>query len=132
VKKQKHIILAVLILTFLIPIGFYSKLYSGPAHEWVNNKSGGVLYEIFWCLVFYILIRKAKPKNIALWVFTTTCILEFLQLLDNSLLELIRSDFIGRTIIGSSFSWSDFMYYFIGSIIGYFILNFLENKKAVP
>ncbi|NOQ25029.1 MAG: DUF2809 domain-containing protein [Bacteroidales bacterium] len=134
-RKQKHLILAVIVLFILIPIGFYSKLYSGIGHEWVNNKLGGVFYEMFWCLVFFILLPKSKPLGIAFWVFIITCILEFAQLLDNTLLEIIRSNFIGRTLIGNSFTWSDFLYYFIGSLFGYFILKFLRNlanKKVVP
>ncbi len=120
-------IYAILFLMFIIPIGFYSKMYSGFGHEWVNNKAGGVFYEIFWCLVFYILLPKSKPIKIVIWVFSITCLLEFTQLLNNGFLEIIRSNFIGRTIIGSSFSWSDFLYYLIGSLVGYFILNFCEK-----
>lgn len=126
-RKQKHLIFAVLLLFILIPIGFYSKLYSGIGHEWVNNKLGGVFYEIFWCLVFFIFLPKLKPSVITILVFFITCILEFVQLLNNPVLEIIRSNFIGRTLIGNSFTWSDFLYYFIGSLCGYFILKFLEK-----
>lgn len=128
-RKQKHLILAVIVLFILIPIGFYSKLYSGIGHEWINNKSGGVFYEMFWCLVFYILLPKSKPLIIATWVFILTSILEFVQLLDNTLLEIIRSNFIGQTIIGNSFTWSDFPYYLLGSFLGYLILEKLEKYK---
>ena len=131
-NAKKNVLIAVILLMIVVPIGFYTKLYSGLGYEWVNNKAGGIFYEIFWCLVFYILIKKAKPKSIAIWVFIITCFLEFVQLIDNSFLNLIRYDFIGRTIIGSSFSWSDFLYYFIGSVGGYYILRFLANKKAAP
>ena len=131
-KKQKHLILAVIVLFILIPIGFFSKLYSGIGHEWINNKLGGVFYEMFWCLVFFVLLPKSKPSVIAIWVFTTTCILEFVQLLNNNLLEIIRSNFIGQTIIGNSFTWSDFPYYIVGSFLGYLILKKLEKYKLQP
>ena len=129
---MKNKIYAVIFLILIIPFGFYIKLYSGAGHEWMNNKLGGVLYEIFWCLVFYILLPKSKPAKIAIWVLIITCALEFVQLLDNSLLEIIRSDFIGQTIIGNSFTWSDFPYYFIGSVLGYLILKNLEKYKLLP
>ena len=111
----------------LIPLGFYSKFYSGSGHEWVNNKLGGVFYEIFWCLVFYILFPKIGAFKIALTVCLITCLLEFVQLLNNDFLEIIRSNLIGQTVFGNSFTWSDFPYYFIGSFLGFLLLN-LTNK----
>ena len=78
-QKDKPIIIAIVLLIIIIPIGFYSKLYTGFGNEWVNNKLGGVFYEIFWCLVFYILLPKSKPFKIVVWVFVITCILEFVQ-----------------------------------------------------
>ena len=131
-KKYNHLVWAIILLIILIPVGIYSKIYAGIGHEWINNKLGGVFYEIFWCLIFYILLPKAKPLRVAIWVFIITCILEFVQLLDNSFLEIIRSNFIGQTIIGNSFTWSDFPYYFIGSVLGYLILKNLEKYKLLP
>ncbi|MCD4832363.1 MAG: DUF2809 domain-containing protein [Bacteroidales bacterium] len=128
---KKDILVAIIILLILVPTGFYTKIYSGAGHEWINNKLGGVLYEIFWCLVFYIILPKSKPVKIAIWVLIITCILEFVQLLDNAFLEIIRSNFIGQTIIGNSFTWNDFPYYFIGSVLGYLILKNLEKYKLL-
>jgi hypothetical protein len=89
----------------------------------VNNKLGGVFYEIFWCLVFFIIFTKSKPIHIAFGVLIVTSLLEFVQLLSNSFLEVIRSNFIGQTIIGNSFAWSDFPYYFAGTLLGYLVLR---------
>jgi len=129
---KKDVRIAIIILLILVPVGFYTKIYSGPACDWINDKLGGVFYEIFWCLVFYILLPKSKPVKIAIWVFVITCILEFVQLLDNAFLDIIRSNFIGQTIIGNSFTWRDFPYYFIGSVLGYLILKNLEKYKLLP
>jgi len=125
IKKQR--LIAIIVLFIVIPLGFYTKLYSANGHEWVNNKLGGVFYEIFWCLVFFILLPKSKPFRIAVWVFIITIVLEFVQLLNYAFLEIIRTNFIGQTIMGSSFSWSDFPYYFIGSLLGYFILKAIRK-----
>ena len=117
-----------LILIFIIvPIGFYSKFYSGPGKDWINNSLGGVLYEIFWCLFIFLFLIKIKIWKIAVSVFIATCILEVMQLWHPHSLEYIRSFFLGRTLIGTSFSWFDFIYYFIGSIIGYVLLNRLQR-----
>ena len=129
---KKDVLIAIIILLILVPSGFYTKIYSGQACDWVNDKLAGVFYEIFWCLVFYILLPKSKPVKIAIWVLIITCVLELVQLLDNAFLEIIRSNFIGQTIIGNSFTWSDFPYYFIGSVLGYLILKNLEKYKLLP
>ena len=121
----------IIFLLFIIPLGFYTKFYSGPAHVWVNNSLGGLLYEIFWCLVFFSIFPKAKPLLIAIAVFSITCALEFLQLWHPTFLEFLRGNFIGRTILGNSFNWGDFPYYFVGSLMGYFILKAIQkiNQK---
>ena len=125
-NQQKWSLIILLIIT---PLGFYTKFYSGPAAQWVNNSLGGSLYEIFWCLLFFIIFPQVKPLIITASVFIVTCFLEVLQLWHPPFLELIRSSFIGRTILGTSFSWNDFIYYFIGSGVGYLILTRLNKLK---
>lgn len=116
-------LITLLILIVIVPVGFFTKFYTGPLQAWVNNSFGGLMYEIFWCLVIFFVFPKAKPGKIAIWVFSITCALEFLQLWHPPFLEFLRGNFIGRTILGNSFNWMDFSYYFAGSILGYFILS---------
>jgi hypothetical protein len=118
-------------LLIIIPVGFYSKFYRGPGANWVNNSLGGVFYEIFWCLLILLIadiLRKPDPLKktgyyreplIAAAVLIMTCILEFLQLWHPPVLESLRSSFIGRTVLGTTFAWSDFPYYFLGTGIGW-------------
>ena len=125
---SKPRIITALIILLLVPIGFYTKYYSGPGQVWVNNSLGGSLYVVFWCLVVFFFFPKAKPLKITIWVFSITCILEFLQLWHPPLLEYIRGNFIGRTILGNSFNWMDYLYYFFGGLIGFVIVNFIIAK----
>jgi hypothetical protein len=124
--KQKWTFILLLLIT---PLGFYTKIYSGPGASWVNNSLGGLFYEIFWCLIFFLFFQNAKAHTIAAVVFITTCFLEVLQLWHPEFLEIIRGNFIGRTVLGTSFSLYDFIYYFIGSGIGYLILTRLQRFK---
>jgi hypothetical protein len=117
-------------LLFIVPIGFYSKFYRGPAASWVNDSLGGLFYEIFWCLVVFLLRPRWKPRWIAASVLGATCGLEFLQLWHPPFLELIRSHFLGRTIIGTTFDWTDFPYYFIGSGMGWYWLERLRAMRT--
>lgn len=107
-------------LLIITPLGFLSKAYYGPLKEWVNDSGGDILYEIFWCLFFFLLLPNRKAINtIPLWVFAVTCIIEFLQLWETPLLDAIRATFIGRTLLGTTFVLWDFPHYALGCIIGW-------------
>jgi len=124
-------ILTIISIVVILPLGFLTKFYSGPAGEWVNNSLGGVFYEIFWCLVVLLFFPKLKSLKIAISVFIITCCLEILQLWHPCFLEVIRSNFIGVTIFGNSFNWFDFPYYFIGSLLGYLWLYKIKKTLTI-
>ncbi|MDZ7342530.1 MAG: DUF2809 domain-containing protein [candidate division KSB1 bacterium] len=116
--------LSILIIT---PIGFASKFYRGPSAAWVNDSLAGMFYVIFWCLVVFLFFPDSKPWKIAAVVLAITCLLEFLQLWHPPFLEWVRSSFIGATILGTSFVWSDFPYYFLGSAVGWLWLRWIKS-----
>lgn len=118
---------AIILLILLVPFGFCTKFYSGPLSEWVNDSLGGVLYVIFWCLVLFLFAPNTKPLKIVLLVFIVTCAVEFLQLWKPAALESMRSNFLGRTLLGSSFSWLDFFHYAIGAFIAFLLIIFLRS-----
>jgi hypothetical protein len=120
---------ALLSLVFLVPAGFYTKIYQGPGSVWVNYHLGGVLYVVFWCLVLVFFLRAVPPWKIAALVLAITCGLEFLQLWHPPLLEYIRHYQIGKALIGDCFDWIDFPHYLAGSIIGWAWLRLLEWKR---
>jgi hypothetical protein len=123
-KKRIWTLISLLII---VPVGFYSKLYAGPAANWVNNSLSGAFYEIFWCLLIFLFWDKGQPWIIAASVLVATCLLEFLQLWHPPFLEFMRSYFIGQAVLGTSFTWSDFPYYFLGCGIGWLWLSWLQN-----
>jgi len=127
----KQRIMTVVSLLFIIPAGFYSKFYTGPAAEWANNSLGGFFYEIFWCLLIFLFSEKIRQWKIAVSVLLITCGLEFLQLWHPLFLEIPRSYFIGRTVLGTTFSWYDFPYYFLGSAAGWLWMNILHSDSAL-
>lgn len=116
-------------MIIIVPLGLYSKSYSGQAANWVNNSLGGVLYVIFWCLFAFLFLSNTNPWKIATAVFAITCFLEFLQLWHPTFLEILRSNFVGRTILGTSFTWLDFPYYIVGGGIGWIWMNFLQKHS---
>jgi len=130
-KLYKHPIRwkIILSLAVVVPLGFAAKFYFGPAWFWVQNSLSGVFYEIFWCLVICFFMIKTAVWKIVLGVFIGTSALEFLQLVHPKILETVRSHFIGRTLIGTRFTWLDFPYYLIGCLIGWLWID--QIRKSV-
>ena len=127
--KSKRVRWTLISILIIVPLGIYSKFYSGQAENWVNNSLGGVLYVIFWCLLAFLFLSNTKPWKIAATVFIITFFLEFLQLWHPPLLEFLRSNFIGRTILGTTFTWSDFPYYLVGCGIGWLWMKSLQKHS---
>jgi hypothetical protein len=121
---RTRILVALLLIT---PAGFATKFYRGPFSAWVADSLSGVFYEVFWCLAASFFFMRTGGKKTAIWVFAVTCILEIFQLWHPPFLETIRSTFIGRALIGTSFSWLDFLHYALGSLAGWWLLERLKN-----
>jgi Protein of unknown function (DUF2809) len=105
-------------------------LYSHYRHYiwWLNQEVGGIPYEIFWCLFAFLFIPTRRAVwQIPLWVLVITCLVEFLQLWHPPFLNLVRSFWWGRMLIGTAFTWADFPYYFIGSGLGWLWLRLIAR-----
>lgn len=124
-KSRTVYLILILLLT---PLGFAAKLYPGPLAWWVNDYFGGFLYVIFWCLAAALFFSKANAWKLAIWVLGITCFLECLQLWHPPVLEWVRSFFIGRTLIGTTFVLMDFPYYIAGSIAGALLIRVIQKK----
>lgn len=106
------------LLGVLVPLGFGAKLYAGPGAHWVGAHAAGMLYEIFWIFLVLLVRPRLAPARVAIAVFAVTCALEVLQLWHPPALEGIRATFLGRALIGSTFSWWDFPHYAAGCFVG--------------
>jgi len=122
-EKRYLILVSICVVT---PLGFWCKFYDGPGKLWFNNYGGGVLYEIFWCLVFF-LIRPTKKNatRIAVAVLAVTCILETLQLWQPAFLQQIRATFAGKALLGTTFVWWDFPHYILGCLLAWLWMTWI-------
>ena len=129
VSARKYTLLALAVVT---PLGFWFKYYRGPVSGWFNDYGAGLLYEVFWILVVFLIIPKKDLVNtIPVWVFFATCFLEILQLWHPPVLERIRSYFLGKALIGTSFAWLDFLHYVIGCTMGWLLLKRISHGDRV-
>lgn len=120
--------LALLIsIATITPLGLMIKFYRGPGQAWFNNSFGGVPYEIFWILLVVFIWPQISALWAAVAVCVVTCLLEFLQLWQPPFLQAIRATLIGRLVLGNTFQWSDFPYYFIGSFLGWAWVRAMQN-----
>jgi hypothetical protein len=122
---RRSLLLALLVVT---PLGFATKLYSGPGAAWVGNYGGGLVYVIFWILVVLAIAPRLPPGRVAVGVLFVTCGLEVLQLWRPPLLEAIRSTYLGRALVGSTFSWWDFPHYVAGCAAGVGLARILSGR----
>ena len=124
--KRRYVILFG--LSLLITIGLLSKVYTGIGASWVNDYSGDIVYEIFWCLFFFWFFP--QPQNILLiplLVFIMTSVIEITQLWQGNILQAIRRTIIGKLLLGTTFSWWDFPHYLLGCILGVLLLYFINK-----
>lgn len=119
------------LLAALVLAGVGTKFYRGRFETWFHNYAGGIIYEIFWIVLFGALFSRVSAGRIALSVFVVTCGLEFLQLWRPPFLEILRSNFFGRALLGNGFDRWDFIYYVIGSTLGWALCRRISPRRNV-
>ena len=121
----------ILALPAVTALGLAMKLYPGPGAWWVNNWGpASVAYEMFFMLlVFLIVPRRGAITPIAVGVCAATCVLEVLQLWKPPWLQAVRSKFLGKMLLGDSFSWWDLPAYPIGCILGWLLLHWFLRRS---
>lgn len=117
-------------IIILVPLGIYTKFYHGLASSWVNDSLGGILYIIFWSLVLFLFCPNLSPVKITVLIFLITCAIEFLQLWHPEFLEIIRNNFFGQALLGTSFSWLDLFHYLLGSLVALILIKQLHRVEA--
>lgn len=111
------------LLLILVPIGITMKFYQGPGAEWVSIYLIKVVFVVFWCLLFQLVLNTPAHLSIAAAVFLLACGFELLQLWDPFFVQVLTNTPPGQILLGGDFSWNAFPYYFVGGALGHQILN---------
>jgi len=102
----------------------------GQLPDWWRNHGGGIPYVVFWICLWHVLLpqRKYIPA-ICIGCVLFTCLLEFVQAtsLPQPLDDFRRTRF-GAAWLGYGFDAHDIPPYFLGGIVGWFLL--IGSAKA--
>ncbi|HOK39789.1 MAG TPA: DUF2809 domain-containing protein [bacterium] len=109
------------IFFFSLFAGLLCKFYFGL---FFNYYFAGFFYVLFWIAFFTIIFHNTNPDKIIIIVLIVTILLEFSQLLKFPFLEQLRKNFFLRALIGSSFSFLDFPFYFAAAFFAFLIFKF--------
>lgn len=109
-------------LLITIAVGLLLKYYHGRYSDFFNNSLAGTAYVIFWIIFFKIIFIRTNHIKITLIVTLITCLLEFLQLYNPPVLIFLRSYWLGKTLLGTTFNWLDFPFYFLATPVAAFII----------
>ena len=112
-------------LALLVIVGLVMKL-SGVT--WLANSFGGVLWVMFFAGLG-LLVRPRCDAAIpaATGAFLLACLVEVSQLSDAVILGMVRRTFPGRLLVGTTFAWSDFVYYLIGAVAAWLLARRLTG-----
>ena len=89
-----------------------------------------MLYEVFWVLIVRLVFPRIRTVTAALGVCLITCTLEVFQLWKPPWLQTIRATFLGGVLLGTTFDQNDFVYYVLGSFLGYLVLSRLVGLAS--
>ncbi|MEM8873883.1 MAG: DUF2809 domain-containing protein [Planctomycetota bacterium] len=101
------------------------------AEWWIQNWGTSILYEWMWmALVLALVPRRSTIIPVAVGVATMTVVLEFGQLWQPGWLQAIRATWVGRMMLGTTFSWWDVPSYPIGCALGTVLLRLVWGEQG--
>ena len=120
----------ILLIIVVAALGIAAKLLPFAEGTWISHGVSGLFYVTELCLILYLIFPDHSSVVLALAAFLITSLLEILQLWNPDFLEWVRSSFVGRSILGSTFSWLDYPYYLGGAVLGVILLNLVRRKET--
>ncbi|MEL7330495.1 MAG: DUF2809 domain-containing protein [Cyanobacteria bacterium J06559_1] len=117
-------------LGVLVALGLCSK-FSGTTwgYAWVNDMAGDALYEIFWIWLVGSTKVCWRVGRIAIATFLVTATIECTQLI--AFPEAWTAQLWWRLLLGTHFSWLDFIYYALGCTVGALSLIWLRARLGL-
>lgn len=116
----------------VVTFGLASLFYTGPYAIWIRQDLSCVLHTIGLAFSMALVVPRARVSSLILVALSMSCALEFLQLWHPTFLEVLRTQPLGRLVVGSAFYWSDFAGYAIGGAVAFGLLSLLPFPSPRP
>lgn len=99
-------------------MGVATQLVRGPEFEWIARGLGGAFYVLVWIFAALFVFPGWRPARVCAGALLATILVECAQLWHPGWLDSVRATRPGGLLLGSTFQWADFPYYFLGYFIG--------------
>lgn len=116
---------------FTIVVGLLSRKYYYYLPSALNLYLGDALYALmmFWILGFLFNRQNIVRNGFMAMIICYT--IEFTQTLDYVWLIKIRSNILGKLILGTGFLWSDLLAYVLGILVGGLMETIVYRKRLL-
>jgi hypothetical protein len=118
----------ILLMVLVLITALYTKEYKGEYQVLINTKLGGIFYVLFSSLMFSVLFKRLAPAFAVLLALGLTSLLEFIQYFRFPFMLNLANHKVFAYLFGTSFSWHDFTYYFVGAAIALLLLMLLRTS----
>ncbi|WP_443662325.1 ribosomal maturation YjgA family protein [Clostridium sp.] len=105
-------------LIIVISLGLCSKMMANVIPNHMNLYLGDALWALMIFIVLGFVFREMETNIVAIIGISFCYIIEISQLYHASFIDNIRKTTLGGLVLGYVFSWSDFLGYAIGILIG--------------
>ncbi len=119
-------------IVLIIPLGYSVRFATGLGLPLLQDIAGSLAYQVLLMLLVAFFYPRASLVKVAIWVCVASCAGELLQLWQPPLLQTIRATWLGRIVLGNTFTVSDFPPYAMGSFLGWLGLKWLRRKMVHP
>jgi hypothetical protein len=126
--SRKRIILLICLI-LLIPLGLATKSWHGPGEILVHNHLGGMFYAMFFTILPVTVFPELSTAGAAGSALLFCTGIEFLQKVHNPFLDSVRDTFLGAVLLGSDFSYADFIFYATGCLLGALLLIMVKRRE---
>ena len=105
----------------VIGLGLYSRRMANIIPNYMNLYLGDALWALMVFIALGFVFREMKTKIVAIIGISVCYLIEISQLYHASFIDNIRETTLGGLVLGYVFSWSDFLGYAIGILVGIII-----------
>ena len=119
-----------ILFVFCTWLALATRWYPQYFFDLVVKYGGDVIWSGMFLFFLRIFFAKTSLWKLALCSYVFGVLIEFSQLYRPAWLVAFRRTFIGKTLLGSGFLWSDIVCYAIGTLLAMLLIILIEKITA--